>query len=87
MNKDQESYAKKVSDLRVYIRQIQDILSRLIKECKHLIISSDWAGAYCNICGENFGWYCEESPVKYCEYDKSSGWIMCKHCQEPRERK
>ena len=85
MNLDQEAYAKKISSLRDYIRGIQEILNKLIRECKHLIISSDWAGAYCNICGESFGWYCEKSPTKYCEYNKDH--INCDYCGEPRSRK
>ena len=87
MNPDQKAYSKKISDLRIYIRGIQDTLNKLIRECNHLIISSDWAGAYCDICGESYGWYCEKSPVKYCQYDESSGWINCKHCSEPKSRK
>jgi hypothetical protein len=86
MNPDQKAYAKKISDLRVYIRGIQDILNKLIRECNHLIVCmKDFGGAYCDICGESFGWYCEESPTKYCDF--SVHFIECKYCGQPRSRK
>lgn len=88
MDKEQKAYAKKIEDLRIYIRQTKEILHKLIKDCKHLIVCmEDFGGAYCDICGESFGWYCEKSPVKYCEFVEESGWINCKHCEEPKERK
>jgi len=88
MNPEQKAYAKKISDLREYVNKVQGTLNKLIKECKHLIVEiKDFGGAYCDICGESFGWYCEKSPTKYCEYDESSGWIDCKHCGQPKRRK
>jgi hypothetical protein len=87
MNEEQKAYAKKLQDLHDHIKSIQTIYDTLVKACKHLIVSTDFGGAYCDICGESYGWFCEKSPVKYCEYDKSSGWIDCKHCGEPESRK
>jgi len=85
MNPEQKAYSKKINDLRGYIRNIQDTLNKLIRECNHLIVCTDFGGAYCDICGESFGWYCEESPTKYC--DHSVHFIECKYCGEPRSRK
>lgn len=85
MNPDQKAYAKKIDYLRNYVKDVTDTLNKLIRECNHLIISSDWAGAYCDICGESFGWYCKESPTKYCAYNKDH--INCDYCGEPRSRK
>ena len=57
-----------------------------------IIELKDFGGAYCDICGESFGWYCEQSPVKYCEYGAGeygevNHFIECKHCGQPRSRK
>jgi hypothetical protein len=85
MNPEQGAYAKKIKYLRDYIRNVQDILNKLIKECKHRIVSTDFGGAYCIICEESFGWYCKESPTKYCDF--SVHFIECKYCGQPRSRK
>lgn len=87
MNPEQITYAKRISDLRAYVGKFTEILNNLIKNCKHLIVCMhDFEGAYCDICGESFGWYCEESPTKYCEYG-SNNYIDCKHCGQPKSRK
>lgn len=87
MNPEQIAYAKKISNLRVYVGDVTATLNRLIRECKHLIVCMrDFGGAYCNICGESFGWYCGESPTKYCEYGDGD-YINCKHCGQPKSRK
>ena len=66
MNPEQLAYSRKINELRVYVGNITKILNDLIKNCKHLIVCMyDFGGAYCNICGESFGWYCEDSPNKY----------------------
>ena len=86
MNPDQKAYSEKISYLRDYISNVQDILNKLIRECNHLIICvEDFEGAYCTICTERFGWYCKKSPTKYCEYNKDH--INCDYCGEPRSRK
>lgn len=85
MYPEQKACAKRISDLRDYIHIYQNILNELIRECKHLIVCTDFGGAYCDICGESFGWYCKESPTKYCDF--SVHFIECKYCGQPRSRK
>ena len=86
MNPEQKAYAERIDNLRDYVKNITAILNKLIKECKHLIVEvKDFGGAYCDICGESFGWYCEESPTKYCEYNENH--INCDYCGQPRSRK
>lgn len=86
MNPEQKAYAQKISDLRDYTRGIQGILDELIKNCKHLIVEiKDFGGAYCDICGESFGWYCKQSPIKYCTYKINH--INCDFCGQPKSRK
>jgi hypothetical protein len=93
MNPQQKAYAEKISYLRDYINKTTAILDKLIRECNHLIVEmKDFGGAYCDICGESFGWYCEKSPTKYCEYSAGeygevNSFIECKHCGQPRSRK
>jgi hypothetical protein len=86
MNPEQKAYSKKITHLRDYINNVQDILNKLIRECNHLILEiKDFGGAYCDICGEGFGWYCKESLTKYCTYYNDH--INCDYCGQPRSRK
>lgn len=87
MNPEQLAYTKRINSLRNYLGVYTEILNKLIRECKHLIVCMhDFGGAYCDICGESFGWYCKKSPVLYCEYGEED-YINCKHCGQPRSRK
>lgn len=86
MNKQQIAYAKKIDDLREYVNGVQQTLYKLIRNCDHFIINfGDYESAVCDICGTSFGWYCRESPKKYCEY--KAGDESCIHCGQPSERK
>jgi hypothetical protein len=84
MNRQQKAYAKKIDLLRRYINDNQQILHRLIRKCQHLIVRRI-DSAICDICGTNFGWYCEKSPTKYCDY--KAGSEFCIHCKISDERK
>jgi hypothetical protein len=73
---------REIEALNAELRTIQ-------RECEH-----DWQPAgsdiecthpVCNKCGSRgFGWYCQESPTRSCEYEEDE-W--CIHCGEPEERK
>ena len=61
----------------------------LKRECTHEIINqNDYA--VCNECGEDFGWYCPDSPNHICEYEQEDGTYdedSCRYCGQPEERK
>lgn len=86
MNKQQIAYTKKIDDLRDYVNKNQQTLYKLISDCNHLIVNfGNYETAICDICGTSFGWYCRESPTKYCQY--KAGAESCMYCGQPYERK
>lgn len=44
-------------------------------KCNHSIVSESYEGAGCQHCGEDFGWYCEESPDNVCHYYSTNGKV------------
>ena len=77
---------------------IQGVYKCLLDTCPHKIIPNNlkideelklnrWAstGAYCEICGKDFGWWCPKSPSHVCSYFKSED--DCDFCHMPKERK
>ena len=71
------------------LRNAANVLDRIqamqnTKKCDHLIIEDDCGSASCEKCGEDFGWYCQISTKRFCEYE---GEEDCIHCGEPEERK
>lgn len=55
--------------------------------CQHKkIVRDEFDSAVCKKCNKDFGWFCEESPSKHCEYE-DSGNECCVYCGEPEERK
>ena len=52
--------------------------------CEHKSVFWDLDDtAKCVACNEDLGWYCQESPKRYCEY---FGGECCVHCGDPEER-
>ena len=41
-------------------------------------------GAYCIVCGKDFGWWCPKSPDNHCHYYDGD---ECNYCGMPLERK
>lgn len=67
------------------LRIIEGIIMHIKRQCRHKIIKDQRCDiAVCKICGSQFGWYCEKSPVHHCEYEMSEN---CIHCGSPEERK
>jgi len=59
------SLAKRSLEEYVYY---QNILNNLINGCKkHLIVKKRY-GAVCDVCGKDFGWWCDKSPDHVCHY-------------------
>lgn len=52
--------------------------------CKHHIVRFGGA-ARCQICGQDFGWWCPNAPDHFCAY--LQGEEQCRYCGEPNERK
>ena len=83
----EQKHRKSLVDLRrAQLSTAQKNLMEARAGCDHFIIKVGYSSV-CEICAKDFGWYCEDSPKKYCEYDESSGWIDCKHCGQPTTRK
>lgn len=70
--------------------RVKDLNSQLYsfkQNCAHVIAKS-YDSAICLVCDSHMGWFCEESPNKYCEYDADDTWNdFCIYCQGPEERK
>lgn len=67
------------------LRIIESTITYVKRECPHVIVKDPRCDiAICNICGCQFGWYCEKSPTHHCEYEMSEN---CIHCGSPEERK
>jgi hypothetical protein len=65
----------------------------LSQDCPHIILEKqpedfggwpDYGAAECDICGQSFGWYCPDSPDRYCHYKVGEN---CIYCGDPDERK
>jgi hypothetical protein len=78
---------------RAEIRGLTGRLGYLIHGCPHnLIIKSPGNSAICDVCRENFGWWCSKSTTKYCHYPKydpthPDNYEYCIYCHLPEERK
>jgi hypothetical protein len=59
-------------------------MSSFKRECEHHIVR-DRDSARCQICGDDFGWWCPKSPNHQCDYPE--GEEQCRFCGEPDERK
>jgi hypothetical protein len=55
------------------------------KHCLHMVIESEFGGAECGVCGQDFGWFCPIGLKSICEY--TDGDECCIHCGQPEERK
>jgi hypothetical protein len=55
----------RILDHQKEIRRCNTRLNMLRNECKHKVTNSSTT-AFCDICGETFGWFCPESPDKVC---------------------
>jgi hypothetical protein len=82
--------------MRKEIKQINDLIqllnmekNELLKKCPHEIIPidepKDHDSARCWICNKDFGWYCKNSPTKFCKYENDID--SCIYCCQPEERK
>lgn len=88
---DPEKLSPVVKDMKHYIKVMHNALayvnsamSQLRRTCEHHIVR-DEDSAVCQICGEDFGWWCPESPDHKCEYP--DGEEVCRFCGQPDERK
>lgn len=53
---------------------------------KHEAVKVYSFSAHCKWCGDNLGWWCDESPDHRCHYDNGDE-DSCDFCGEPEERK
>lgn len=44
---------------------------RIKRSCQHNLVESSYGSADCNICGEDLGWYCPDSPDHTCYYSSN----------------
>ena len=62
----------------------------IMRTCKHEHVMHDRMSAECAICGQDLGWYCENSPTLSCNYWQEDGSYdedNCIYCGGPEERK
>jgi hypothetical protein len=74
----QEAYRKKVLAAECMLQVAQEELTRVVKECKHVLrplsdgeLEDEWMSiwARCSICGKDYGhWRCKKSPDSVCHY-------------------
>lgn len=62
------------------------LLKRRHRSQGHVVEKSEFGGAYCVICGDRVGWWCDESPFNTCRYEDPN-WDECIYCGQPYERK
>ena len=63
------------------------ILVVLKDECNHeAVVKVRDDVAVCDTCGTNLGWWCNDSPAHFCQYDDEHG-KDCIYCGLPIERK
>jgi hypothetical protein len=74
-----------IEQLRAQISELNRKLWTLEEECPH-DIQRHYNSMHCVICGEDFGWWCPNSPDHYCHYDKGND-DSCDYCGQPDERK
>lgn len=43
--------------------------------------------AFCAVCGKYFGWYCPDSPTKYCQYEIRTNDHNCLICNQEWDKK
>lgn len=71
-----EERRQKIKELEKQIDNLRGDLYTLREECIHQIShptkkdmrTGDFGGAYCLICGYDFGWWCPASPDSVCHY-------------------
>jgi hypothetical protein len=73
-----------IAALRAKIEVMQMEAAELAMDCPHNIVQNG-DSAECDICGDDFGWWCPTSPDHRCDYPDGSEY--CRHCGEPDERK
>ena len=69
MNNDERMY--KINHLRSEITKMKSELYLLKSECHHVVEVEDLDGkafGVCEICGEDLGWICKNSPDHLCHY-------------------
>lgn len=73
------------------LQSLWDQVAKYKSLCNHDDIKvEEWGSATCNICGENFSWYCPTSPSLECDYEQEDGSYdedNCRYCGMPEERK
>ncbi len=87
LDKKQKFRKNLIEQYRKILREDQRNLREAVDSCRDHIVIKIGYSSVCDICAKDLGWYCVDSPNKYCEYDESSGWIDCKHCGQPSIRK
>ncbi len=64
------------------LKELREEVSRLKKECPHEVAAIKkpnkfgcYGAAICMGCGEDFGWYCPDSPDHVCHYYSRKGMV------------
>ncbi len=80
---------KILKQLQSDLNELKHRLEKIHEQEGHDIVQVD-ESAYCDICEEDFGWWCPDSIDHVCEYrqeDGSYNYDNCIHCHQPEERK
>lgn len=80
---------KEIVELTGLIATKRERIATIKSKCTHDIIQKGQS-AYCDVCGDYLGWYCDESPTKTCDYEQEDGEYdedNCIYCGMPEERK
>lgn len=91
------SALEQIAALKAQMSRCAQEITDIRKACQHDYKPSNpeslsSSSPRCALCGdEKFGWWCEESPSKECDYSRPSGRGFnpddCRYCHHPEERK
>jgi len=77
-----------ILNLKTQITQGEKNLYNAKHSCFCLKVYKYNCSCICFICGDGKGYWCKNSPKKYCEYEKSDDMHeFCIYCGEPEKRK
>ena len=60
----------RILSIKSQINDLQNKLHQAKSACTHVVNppKEEWLSVSCEICGQDFGWYCPESPDCTCHY-------------------
>lgn len=79
-----------IAAIEAGLKRGRDRINEIRKSCQHEWVPTDpsdmsSSSPVCSKCGDRgYGWWCQESPTKECQYELSE---YCTICHQPSERK